>query len=172
MPMLPFGDKGPVELTWAYGESGELIITPYFGKISLKMTDGTSPVEEEAQGDAPVDAVFTGTKTELEVPMARSTLDQLAAMLHGTLAGDVLTLFNKSGCPMYENAMPILIKPMCDNAPDPDHATWILIYKAYPYRAFDLGFDRDSQRVVMVKFMIFPSQESGEEGKIMRFGTP
>jgi hypothetical protein len=172
MSQLPFGSKGPAEVTWAYGESSEMILNPTFGKISLKQEDGVSPIEEEEHGQAPVDAVFTGTKTELEVPMTDSTLAQLAAMIHGeVISGDVMIISNRSGCSMYDDAKPILIKPLCDNVPNTDPSTWILIYKAYPYRAYDLGFDRDSQRVVLVKFMIFPSQESGCVGEILQIGV-
>jgi len=170
MPKLPFGDKGPVEVTWAPGESNELVVTPYLGKVTMKTEDGVSPVQEEAQGEAPVDAVFTGTKVEFEVPMVRSTLLQLEAMLHGSLASSELIISNRVGCAMYDDAQGIMIKPMCDNVPDGDPATWIYIYKAYPYRAFDLGFDRDSQRVVLVKFMVFPSQESGSVGEYYQIG--
>ncbi len=69
---------------------------------------------------------------------------------------------------MYANAKQIVIAPSCDNEPDPDPNTWILLYKCHPWRDFELTFDRTGQRVHMVKFKIFPNQDSGYNGE---YGT-
>lgn len=173
MPQLPFKDKGPVQVTWDYGGSN-LIINPVLGTISLRVTDGVSDVQEEGYGDAPVDAVFTGTVVELDVPMVRSDLDTLIALLAGVESGaqaDIAIFSNKVGCAMYEDAKAIVLKPLCDNAPDADSKTWIELYKCHPYREFDLGFDREGQRVHMVKFKVFVNQDSGYEGKLYQVGV-
>lgn len=173
MPQLPFKDKGPVQITWDYGGSN-LVINPVLGTVSFRTTDGVSDVQEEGYGDAPVDAVFTGTVVELDVPMTRSDMDTLIALLEGVESGaqpDFAIFSNKAGCDMYENAKQIVIKPLCDNAPDSDSGTWILIYKCHPYRDFDLGFDREGQRIHMVKFKVFVNQDSGYEGKLYQVGV-
>lgn len=176
MPKLPMGDIGPCVIIWDYnwGWGGSpLCIGPYLGTISLRAVDSISDVQEEGFGDAPVDAVFAGTVIELDVPMARSTLVELAKMigdyfepvLHGLSAsGKVLTLKNMAGCDMYAHAKAIVIAPVCNNVPDPDPNTWILLYKCHPYRDFELAWDRSGQRVHMVKFKVFPNQDSGECG--------
>lgn len=172
MPKLPFGDKGAVRITFDYG-SANLVVNPTFGKTELRQSDKVSDVQEEEWGDTPVDAIFTGTITELDVPMARSILDQLIDLFEGIVAGgaDVAIHHVKSGCSMYENAKPVLLQPLCDNVPDVNTKTWILIYKAFPYRDFALGFDRDSERVHMAKFKVFPDQTSGHEGKTHQYGV-
>jgi len=182
MPKLPIGDIGPCVVIWNYHNIGEvdgdpLCIGPYLGTISLRMTDSVSDVQEEGYGDAPVDAVFAGTVVELDIPMARNTLTQLASMigdyqeevLHGLSAsGKVLTLKNMAGCDMYAHAKQIVIAPICNNVPDTDPNTWTLLYKCHPYRDFELGWDRAGQRVHMVKFKVFPNQDSGYCGE---YGT-
>lgn len=164
MPKLPMGDIGPCVVIWDY-EGTPLCLGPYLGTAPLRLTDSVVDVQEEGYGDAPVDAVSSGTVMEFEYPMARSTLAQLAGMIAyrgmGTSSGKVLTLRNWAGCDMYAYSKQLLIAPICNNVPDPDPNTWTLLYKAHPYRDFELGFDRSGQRVHMVKFKIFPNQDSG-----------
>jgi len=172
MPQLPFKDKGPVQLTWDYGDSN-LVINPVLGTVSFTTVDSVSDIQEERYGETPVDAVFTGTVAELAVPMTRSTLDQLINLCEGIESGGAsIAVFKvKSGCDMYSSAKQIVIKPLCDNVPDADSEHWILIYKCFPYRDFDLGFNREDQRVHMVRFKVFPCQESGYEGKLYQYGV-
>lgn len=172
MPQLPFKDKGPVEVVWDY-DGTPLNLSPFLGTVSLRTTDTISEVQEEGYGETPIDAVFTGTRVELDVPMARSTLDQLTTLLAGvtSLAPNQILFSVKAGCDMYANALAIVIKPMCDGVPGIITTEWIKLYKCYPWREFDLQFDRDSQRIHMVKFLVFPSMESGHEGELYQYGV-
>ena len=124
-----------------------------------------------------MDAVFAGAVVELDVPMTRNTLAQLAATIAyekmGALVGaDVLRLDNVVGCDMYDNAKDIVIAPICNNVANSDPATWTHIYKAHPYRDFELGWDRSEQRTHMVKFKVFPSTDSGCGGAYLTEGMP
>ena len=167
MPKLPMGDIGPCVVIWDYEGTTPICLGPYLGTVSLRMTDSVSDVQEEGYGDAPVDAVFAGTVMELDIPMARNDLGTLQHTIGyvgmGALNGSGfrLHLYNMAGCSMYENAKHIIIAPICNNVPDPDPNSWILLYKCHPYRDFELTFDRSGQRVHMVKFKIFPNQDSG-----------
>lgn len=172
MPQLPFKDKGPCEVVWDYGGT-PLNLSPFLGRVAMRTTDSISKVEEEGWGEAWVDAVFTGTVVEMDVPMARTTMNQLKTLLAGVEsgAGDITIFKAKAGCDMYANAAQVVIKPMCDNVPSTDPAEWILLYKCYPYRDIDLGFDREGQRIHMVKFIVFINQESGYEGRLYQYGV-
>ena len=176
MPKLPIGDIGPCVCIWDYSGT-PLCLGPYLGKVALRMTDSVSDVQEEGYGDAPVDAVFAGAVVELDVPMTRNTLAQLAASIAyekmGALVGaDVIRLDNVAGCDMYENAKDIVIAPVCNNRANADPATWTHIYKAHPYRDFELGWDRSEQRTHMVKFKVFPNTDSGCGGAYLTEGMP
>ena len=180
MPQLPIGDIGPCEVTWDYGGATPVIITPHLGKVTTRMADAVTDVFIDGQGVAPIEAFFEGTTLELEVPMVRSTLSQLANTIGyrdlGTLVGQVLTLHNVAGVEMMAHAKAIVIKPMlnvggCSVVPDPNPNHWTLIYKCHPYRDFELGWDRSGQRVHMVKFKIFPNQDSGYEGEYSQEGV-
>ena len=180
MPQLPIGDIGPSEVTWDYGGATPVITTPHLGKVTTRMADAVTDVFIDGQGIAPIEAFFEGATVELEVPMARSTLSQLANTIGyrdlGTLAGNVLTLHNVAGIEMMAHAKQIVIKPMmnvggCSVAPNPDPHTWQLFYKCHPWRDFELGYDRSGQRVHMVKFKIFPNQDTGYEGEYFQEGV-
>lgn len=175
MPKLPIGDIGSVEITYDYGtESGQanLVISPYLGQVKQRITDNLADVFEEEQGDAPVDSVFKGAIEEIEVPMARSTLAQLVGVMPGTgLVGSVLTFSNKVGSSMYDTAVPMLFKPKRDGVVSTTKTEWVLVYKVAAYRAIELTFDRGTQRVFLVKFKVFPNQDSGYEGKYHQIGT-
>lgn len=165
---LPMGDIGPCEIEWGYGESGALTLAPFLGTVTLKQTDTIKDVQEEAFGEAAVDAVFGGSQMELDAPMTRSSLTQLEAVLLGALTGSVLTIKGMVGCDMYAHAKAMVIKPVCDNVPSTNHAEWIHLYKTYPYRKWELQFDRSNQRIFLVGFKIFISQDSLTLGD---FGT-
>jgi len=174
MPKLPMGDIGPCVVIWDYDSGNDYCLGRYLGTTALRFTDSVSDVQEEGFGDAPVDAVFAGSVVEFELPMARNTLSELANAIGygsmGSLAGQVLTFYNMAGCDMYELAKQLLIAPICNNVPDSDPASWTLIFKAHPWRDFELGWDRSGQRVHMCKFKVFPNTDSGYCGDYYQEG--
>lgn len=176
MPKLPIGDIGPCIVVWDYPDN-QLPIGPYLGTVSLRMTDSISDVQEEGYGDAPVDGVFAGTVMELDIPMTRSSLAQLAATIAYEEMGDIdgvdyIRLQNVAGCDMYEKAKQIVIALICNNKPDTNPHHWYHIYKCHPYRDFELTWDRAGQRVHMVKFKVFPNTDSGCGGDYGTEGMP
>jgi hypothetical protein len=144
-------------------------------------------VQEEGYGDAPVDAVFAGSVVELDIPMTRNSIAQLNdSIAYGEMGenyyvnavgvkvsdANVIKLKNMAGCDMYTLARAILIAPICNNVPDTDPHTWTMLYKCHPYRDFELPWDRSGQRVHMVKYKVFPNQDSGYCGEYLLEGLP
>jgi len=170
------GDKGPCEIIWGYGESGALYLGDYFGQVILGETTETSPIETEANGNAAVDAIFIGAGMTLDVPLTRPALAALEAVLMATKktvgGSDYLEIPNPVGCSLYDLSKSVVIKPLCNGVVDPDPSTWIQIYKAHPVPGMNLVFDRATQRIFPVKFLIFVSQESGQEGLFGTLGMP
>lgn len=173
MPALPIGDMGPCEIVWGYGESGALYLGKYLGDVKLTQETNVTDILEEQNGDAAVNAIFTGSVMSLEIPMTRSTLVQLNEVL---LAGGVQTsgsveylkILNHVSCDMYSLAKSIVIKPICDGVVSTDPSEWVELFKCYPIPAMDLTYNKATQRIFPVKFKVFVSQESGYEGE---FGT-
>lgn len=173
MPALPIKDMGPCEIVWRYGESGEMELGPFLGATIFKGETSVKDIQEERYGEAAVDAIMTGTTATLECRMTRSTLIQLDEVLNaggvqGVPPNEYIKLINQLGCEMYDLAAPLVIKPICDNAVSVDNSEWVHIYRAFPIPGWELTYDRSTQRVFPIKFKIFVSQESGQEGE---FGT-
>lgn len=178
MPQLFCKDIGPAAVVFDYGDKGsgtvyenlELICT--LGTTSLKIEDQTADVYEEAYGDAPVDSVFKGSVAILEVPLTRESLTNLNKLfpVMSSLTGDVLTWKSPVGQAMRENAVAIVIKPIVNNVVSTVDGEWILIYLAHPIKTWDIGFDREGQRMLVVQFKIFPKQ-AGEAGDLFQLGV-
>jgi hypothetical protein len=69
---------------------------------------------------------------------------------------------------MYEDAKQLVIKPICDGVVSTDPSEWVHIYHAYPVPKWELTWDRSTQRIFPITFMVFVSQVSGWLGD---FGT-
>ena len=172
MPILPV--KGPFEVY--FDPTGANIqLSPFFGRIAFTTSDQISNIEHEFFGDTPVDAVPKGTLTEIGVPMTEPTYLKLHTLLSGVedLGGGKIRFSVRSGaCSMYDASKVLLFKPVCDQVEGTDDVKYVHVYHAYPYRDFDLGFDREEQRVWMVKFIVFPSRESATIGRLYDYGAP
>lgn len=165
MSSLPMGEISAAEIVW--DPTGTPVhFKSAFGTAVLRGTDTIQPVQEERFGDADVSAVHGGMVLELEVPITRTELAKLPTVLQGVITGDELTLVNKAGC--EAEPKPMYIKPMCGGVPDADRKTWVNLFAAYPFRSFELSYDRSTQRVINVIFKCFVSVESGT---IDEFGT-
>lgn len=165
MSSLPMGEIGAAEVVWDPTGTPVSFKTAY-GAVVLRGSDTIAEVQEERFGDAAVSAVHGGMVLELEVPVTRTELAKLETILHGTVTGDELTLVNKAGC--EADPKPIFIKTLCGGDTVTDKSKWINIYSAYPFRAFELQYDRSTQRVFNVIFKCFVSTESGT---IDEYGT-
>jgi len=168
MPQLPMGDIGAAEIVWDNGGVDEISLSPHYGTVTLGGDETINPVEEEDFGDAPVDAVRGGMPITLTVPMTRSTLAQLAVVLGGTVDGNKVNIPNMAGQAMRADAKEIAIKRRLEGTPDETESQWIILYHCSYRRAFELSYDRSTQKVFNVEFMVFVSQVSGQVGD---FGT-
>ncbi len=170
MPSFLFGDKGPCEIVWGYGESDAAYLGKTAGDVKITQETNASDINEDQAGDAAVNAVLTGSNITVEVPLTRLTLDQLARALGVTKLGHKVPIENKVGCDLYAISKAMVIKPLCGNVISTDPTQWIHLYKTYPIPALDLTFNKDTQRVINVKFKVFVCQESAD-GIVGCFGT-
>lgn len=161
-------DLGPAVVLWNGSEIG---VT--YGGIKVKIDDNVAEIKEDGTGVIPVDAVFTGRKVaDIEVPLTRFTIEQLDTIFHGAAAvADVLTISNVVGESMYDSAQPLVIKPLINDVASADSTEWITLYKTFPVAKIELSYDNQNQRVAKFAFQVFPSQESGEKGKLGSFGS-
>jgi hypothetical protein len=168
MPKSLFGDKGPCEIVWGYGESDAAYLGKTLGAVKITEETGSSDINEDQAGDAAVDGVLLGSTIKVEVPLTRLSRAQLARVLNVTLDGHKVPLENQVGCSLYTLAKAMVLKPLCGNVISTDPSEWIELYKTYPIAGLDLTFDKETQRTIPITFKVFVSQESGFVGL---FGT-
>lgn len=167
-------DLGPAVINWDPSGVDEDLY-PTFGSIVMtsNTADQVRDVMEDGHGDAPVDAVPMGRIVTVEADFTRLTLLQLAMVIPGS-AGDADTLAvpNIAGCAVYDDAKQMIIKPLCDgDTISADTDEWTTFFKAYPFEAVELNYNKDDQRIYHVTFKIFPDDTSGNVGELYRFGT-
>ena len=161
-------DKGPCVMVWGFGESDAAYLGKTLGDVKLGMETNVSDINEDQAGDAAVNAILTGSIITLEVPLTRLSVRELARVLNVEESGCVVPIQNQVGCDLYSLAKALVIKPICGNVISTNPCEWIHLFKTYPVAGLDLTFNKDTQRIFPVKFKVFVSQESAQEGL---FGT-
>ena len=128
-------------------------------------------IKDDGQGDIPVESMTIGRKVSVEVPMTRSSWTQLEAVIHGSVEGTTnLAVPNSVGELMFASAEELVIKPKVNNVTSVTTTEWIHVFKTYPKEKMDLGFDLQGQRIVLIEFVVFPDDTSGNVGQLWRGG--
>lgn len=165
------GDLGPAKVIIDPDGSSPVDLGDVLGTIEFKDEPKYKEIKVEAQGESLVDAVFTGRECSLTVPLTRSQLDTLAAVIPGaTVASAVMSVANKVGSAMYAAAKKITLKRIVDGVVSTAEADWLTIYKAFPIAKSDFKWDASNQRVCDVTFLCFVSQETESLNKIWAVG--
>jgi len=167
----PMKDLGPCAVIWD-PDGTPVELNPTFGAVMFRSEDSIAEIFEDQKGVTPVDAVYTGKATELEVPMTRSSLAQLEKVIPGAVKGTAnLKVSNVVGCSLLDMAKPIVLKPYGCAGVSTDEAEWLFIHKAAPVTVVEIGYDVSSQRVFRATFKCFPSEATGTLGEIWRIGA-
>ncbi len=168
--MFPFGDLGPATVIWDV-DGTPVDLGPVLGSVQFTDEPKYKGIREEGYGENPVDAVFVGRDVKLVVPMTRSQLAQLEAIIPSmTVVGDVATVKASVGTQMYANAKKVTVKKLIDGVASILTDEWLTLFKAYPVTKSDWKFDASNQRVCEVTFLVFPCQESGVVGNMWAIG--
>lgn len=175
MPQLPMLDISPGAFIVDYGVGSgfaNLEIQPTLGRSAVRADDQIADIFEEGYGDAPVDAVFKGLVAEIEIPMTRWAIATMADLfpVATTLTGDVLVVKSLVGQAMRENAVAVCIKPLVNNVVSTVDGQWLLFYLCHPVKSWDIGYDREGQRVTTVRFKVFPKMTSNA-GDLFQIGV-
>ena len=155
--MGPLRDLGPAMAVW-----GTTTIAEIFGEVKLSLI-GAEPAEvfEALYGATPVDSIMFGySACNVTIPMTRTVLSTFATLLPGGSlsspnSGVVLKPAGIVGRSMYDNGLPLFIKPIVDGAAAPNNH-WLRLEKTYPVPNFDVTFDLVTQRVYGMTFRAHP----------------
>ncbi|MFA5456874.1 MAG: hypothetical protein WC261_04490 [Synergistaceae bacterium] len=150
-------DLGPCEV---YFNSTSLGKTK--GGVTFRYTEESKPVNEDQAGVTNVDEVGVGVSAcEVEVPLSRSSLATLStAVMGATVSLNKLSVYNKVGVSMYDNAEQLILKPIVNGVASSDSKDWLVIPKACPKADLEVVFDAENQRVYKIVFKGFPDASS------------
>jgi hypothetical protein len=154
MPEALLKDLGPCSITFNGVDLGKTM-----GGVTFRDSMNQVEVKEDQAGSTPVDHILTGRTIQVEVPMSRSTLAQLAVVIPGASSfGSYLVVSNHAGIARAASAAMLIISPLVDGAASADKLT---IFKASPITDIELAFDNENQRVYKVTFNVYPDADNG-----------
>lgn len=175
-PQMFFKDVSPAAITLDYGPSGHanLTLDAFLGAVRAKKDDQIVDVFEEGYGDAPVDAVAKGSIVTIEAPLTRITPHEWALLFPNAIeiqSADELIWKNLVGYDFFANSTNLVIRPLINNIPSAVPNEWLYYFHVHPFESWDVGFDREEQRVIMVNFKVFPVQSGAAKGRLFKRGV-
>jgi hypothetical protein len=172
MPVSPNRDLSPCVVVWEPGLL-EVKIEKTHGGVFFLDEIRKQEINEDQQGETPVDRVTKGRLCSLTVPMTRYTIAQLAKFIDGGVDGTPiakLEVSNVVGGTEFSRAKEIIVKPIIDGAISVDADEWLHIHRAYPTTNLNQAYDNAGQRNVDIVFNGYPDDLSGQVNEMWRFG--
>jgi len=164
MGLGPTRDLGPAIVVW-----GARTVAEIFEEVRWKCEGADAEVFEMLYGATPVDTIHLGySACEVTIPATRITLANLAVMTPGgTNSGGstgavevkVAGTGAEVGRSMYDNGLPLFIKPIVDGIAVAN-GKWIRLEHTYPRPNYDVVFDLRTQRVYGMTFKAHPDATS------------
>lgn len=150
-------DLGPCSVTFNSVDLG-----PAYGDIVVRFNMEDKPIYENSKGIAEVDSVLVGAKMEIEVPLSRSTLAQLNAVVpSSTISNNKMTVNSPVGVSMYDSAAELILKPLVGGVAGAN-TSWITVPHASPKADFEIVYNNENQRVYKVVFKCFADPTTGK----------
>lgn len=159
--MNPLLDLGPCAVIFNNVDLGKTN-----GGVKFRYTEESRPVNEDQSGITEVDLIKVGATCEVEVPLTRVSLGQLAVVTGGaTYTGSRLRVGVPVGISLLALAKKLILKPYIDGVATTDSTKWLTIYKAYARADYEIEFNNEGQRVYKVIFKAFPDSANMVDGK-------
>lgn len=165
MPEAMLKDLGPCQVTFNSVDLGTTL-----GGVIFRDSMNQVVVGEDQAGTTPVDHILTGRSIQVEVPLSRSTLAQLVAVIPGNSNySSYMIVNNQAGIARAASAQKLVIQPLVNGAPSADALT---IFKASPITDIELTFDNENQRVYKVTFNVYPDTAANNNRLYQIGNTP
>ena len=146
----PTLDLGPCQVVFNSVALGET-----YGNVSFRYTEETRPIHEDSKGVSPVDEIHVGMSCEVEVPLTRVSLAQLATVIpSATVSGTKLTVKSAVGNSLVASAAQLILKPLVGGVAGAAE-TWLTVKKAAPKVDVEITYNNENQRVYKAMFKGF-----------------
>lgn len=145
-------DLGPCQVIFDGTSLGETL-----GDVIFRSTVESRQIREDSKGTTPVDEILIGAGVQVEVPMTRSSLAQLAAAIPGaTISGSIMTVSSPVGQSQVGVAGVLVLKPLTGAGLQVGpQASWLTVPIAAPRTDLEITYNVENQRVYKVMFIGF-----------------
>ena len=143
-------------------------------KLTLKITDDTSPHKTAAFGTAAKDEYFTGRNITGEGLLTETTLAQFAAVMPSTtVTGSELMIASPVGTSLKSLAGKLVLKSVIGGVTSVTPSEWITLFNAAFKVDMEIVADAETDREYKCMFTAFPADSvpSGETYKIGDIGA-
>jgi len=121
------------------------------GGVTVSYEPDIQDITVDKYGSTPAEKVLIGQKLRATVPMAESTLENLAIAMAGTNAtATKITLGGSVGTRLSSVAGQLVLHPIANASNDLSED--VVIYKAVAVNTIEIPFMVDSERIVEVEF--------------------
>lgn len=143
------------------------------GGVDVTVATETHEVQVDQYGQTPINEYVTGRTVTVKVPLAETTLENLAAIMPGatlvtssttnTARVDVPTAVGTS---LIELAKELVLHPIAK--PDTDKSEDFIVHKAATAGALDYSYKLEDERIFNCEFKGYPN----EKGTLFSVGDP
>lgn len=137
------------------------------GSVVFRYQEDSKQVNTDQKGLTPVDKIKVGASIcEVDVPLTRTSHAILATVVGGsTYTGSKVRVGGHVGVSMYDNALPLVLKPIINNVASV--VNWLKLFKAYPMIQSETVFGKDGQRVWKITFHGFEDVDTGFSWEVL-----
>ena len=166
---------GPCAVTW-YNVTGGTALGKTEGDVTVTFTQDHAPIMYDQDGVSPVDGIITGVTMEVTTPLAQATVDIMqylfaqATLTSVTGEDGKLSVLGGVGTEMYAGSAMLEIARYVDGSASTDPDDLLRILRAYPMPDFEWAYGKEAQRVTNIRWLAFPSQDTGDVGVYFRIG--
>lgn len=166
---------GPCEVRW-YDVTLGTDFGYTEGDVIVRLAETHATVQHDQKGTAAVDGVITGTTLEIETPLSDLSAGNVAKLFSAATLTPVtgqegmIQISAGVGTYMLQNAQRLELTRYDGNAVSSDPDDVFRAMKAFPVVEGELAFGKETQRLLNVRWVCFPSQDTGEVGVVAQIG--
>jgi hypothetical protein len=125
------------------------------GGVQVTVTTSKYTKTVDQFGDTAIGDVITGRNVMVKVPLAETTVENLAAIMPGAYlntAKDRVDVVPAAGFDLITNAKTLILRPLGATGTEEDFVVW----KASTGGGLEFSYDNQTERVFMIEFMGYP----------------
>lgn len=131
------------------------------GGVQVTVTTSKYTKTVDQFGDTAVGDVITGRNVMVKVPLAETTVANLAKIMPGAylnVAGDRVDVVPGAGIDLIQTAKTLILRPLGATDTEEDFVVW----KASTGGGLEFSYDNQSERIFNIEFMGYPDTSKND----------